>query len=93
MKTKELNIKNRTCYFYNDLINISNFEANNLKLDKKTFLELDIHFIGYVDKKPDWNVNSVNPLCLMIKRFYGSISEKNGNKCLTIVDNNEVLKK
>ena len=44
MKTKELNIKIRTCYFYNDLINISNFEANNLNLDKKTFLELGIHF-------------------------------------------------
>ena len=35
MAVKELNIKNRTCYFYNDLINALNFESNNLKLDKK----------------------------------------------------------
>ena len=35
MKTKQLNIKNRTYYFYNDLINVLNFEASNLKLDKK----------------------------------------------------------
>ena len=35
MITKQLNIKNRTYYFYNDLINVLNFEANNLKLDKK----------------------------------------------------------
>ena len=35
MTTKQLNIKNRTYYFYNDLINITNFEVSNLKLDKK----------------------------------------------------------
>ena len=35
MTTKQLDIKNRTYYFYNNLINITNFEASNLKLDKK----------------------------------------------------------
>ena len=35
MTTKQLNIKNRTYYFYNDLINVLNFEASNLELDKK----------------------------------------------------------
>ena len=39
MTTKQLNIKNRTCYFYNDLINITNFEASNLKLDKRNINE------------------------------------------------------
>ena len=97
MTTKQLNIKNRSYYFYSDLINILNFEANNLKLDKKkTSLSLNIYYIGYVDKKPDWNVNSENPLYLMINRFYGTVSEKNGNKYLTIDNiskNNDVLKK
>ena len=36
MTTIQLDIKNRTYYFYNDLINLSNFEASNLKLDKKS---------------------------------------------------------
>ena len=62
MTTRQLNIKIRSYYFYNDLINILNFEANNLKLDEKNSLGLDIFYIGYADKKPDWNVNSVNPL-------------------------------
>ena len=35
MTTKQLNIKDRTYYFYNDLINVLNFEASNLKIDKK----------------------------------------------------------
>ena len=34
MTTKQLDIKNRTYCFYNDLINVSNFEPGNLKLDK-----------------------------------------------------------
>ena len=34
MKTRQLNIKNKT-YFYSDLINVMNFEASNLKLGKK----------------------------------------------------------
>ena len=35
MTTRQLNIENRTYYFYNDLVNVINFEARNLKLDKK----------------------------------------------------------
>ena len=83
MTTRQLNIKNRTYYFYNDLINVLNFEASNLKLDKKTWKDLDVYYIGYVDKKPEWQVNSVYPLYLIINEVYGSISEKNDNKCLT----------
>ena len=53
MTTRQLNIKNKTYYFYNDLINIVNFEASNLKLDKKTSIGLDIYYNSYVDKKPE----------------------------------------
>ena len=35
MTTKQLNIKNRTYYFYNELINIKDFDPRLLKLDKK----------------------------------------------------------
>ena len=33
--TKQMNIKNRTSYLYNDLINIADFDKRLLKLDKK----------------------------------------------------------
>ena len=57
---------------------------------------LGIYYIGYGTKKPEWNVNSVNPLYLMINRIDGFIEEKNGDKYLNIADtdrNSEVLKK
>ena len=50
VKTRQLSIKNRSYYFYNDLINLSNFEGSNLKLDKKTCKDIDIYYIGYVGR-------------------------------------------
>ena len=33
---KELNIKNRTYYFFDDIINVEEFDSNLLKIDKKS---------------------------------------------------------
>ena len=49
---------------------------------------LDIYYIGYVDKMPQWGVNSVNPLYLMINRIDGFLEEKNGTRYLNISDTN-----
>ena len=65
MTVRQMNIKNRTYYFYNDLVNIKDFDARLLRLDKKTSMGLGIYYIGFVTKKPEWNVNSVNPLYLL----------------------------
>ena len=35
-KVKDTNIKTRTCYFFNNIINIENFDLNNIKIDKKS---------------------------------------------------------
>ena len=59
-------------------------------------MSLDIYYIGYVDKKLEWNANSVNPLYLMIDRIDGLIEEKTGVKYLNNGSkdrNSEVLKK
>ena len=68
-----MNIKNTTYYFYNDLISIKDFNVRLLKLDKKTSMGLGIYYSGYVAKKPEWNVNIVNPLYLIINRIDGFI--------------------
>ena len=38
--TKQINIKNRTYYFYNDVIDIENFDAKLLKIDKKSYKDI-----------------------------------------------------
>ena len=43
MTTKQIGIKNRTYYYYNDLTNIKHFDPNMLKLDKKTVLNHSVY--------------------------------------------------
>ena len=45
---KQMNIKNQTYYFYNDIIDLETFNSNNLKLAKKSYKNLGINNIGYV---------------------------------------------
>ena len=51
--TKQINIKNRTYYFCNDLINIKDFDSNLLKLDKKSSKNITIYYIEYATKNPN----------------------------------------
>ena len=88
-KIRQINIKNRTYYFYNDQINLKDFDARLLKIDKKDYNDVDVYYIGYVTvKKIDNcnNINSVNPLYLMIDKMIGHFEEKRGNKYLILDD-------
>ena len=49
--TKQINIKNRTYYFYNDIINLDEFDESKIKVDKKDFSDTDIYYLGYEHKK------------------------------------------
>ena len=94
--TKQLNIKNRIYYFWNDLINLKDFDPNLLKLDKKSSMGISIYYIGYVTKKSDYGIDSVNPLYLIIGVLDEFIEEKEGRKYLNISltkSNNDVLVK
>ena len=96
---KQINIKNQTYYFYNDIINIENFDAKLLKIDKKPYKDINIFNIGYVTKKKISNckkINSVSPLYLGITGVNGYIEEKDSNKYLAFDStdkNKEILKK
>ena len=46
-KVKESNIKNRTYYYFNDIINIKDFHSNLLKIDKKQYKDINIYYVGY----------------------------------------------
>ena len=91
MTTKQLNLKNRTYYFYNDLINIKNFDHSNLRLDKQSVFNNDVYYIGYITKKPEYNINSVNPLHLIINRIKDHFEEVDGDKYLIISSENGVI--
>ena len=59
-------------------------------------MDISIYYIGYVTKKPEYNINSVDPLYLLISELNGFIEEKEGSKYLSIslrFNNNDVLVK
>ena len=81
---KEVNIKNRTYYFFDDRISIKKFVSNLLKIYKKSYKNIAIYYIGYIAKKDfDYvNIHSINPLYLTIGEGDGFLEEKNGYKYL-----------
>ena len=95
---KQINIKNRTYYFFDDMINIKNLDSSLIKIDKESFKNIDIYQIAYITIKKihDYqNIYSVNPY-LIIAKVDGFIEEKNENKYLVFDstdENKEVFKK
>ena len=96
--TKRLNIKNRTHYFGDDLINLKNFDLSLLNLHKKSLMDISIYYIEYITTKSisDYkNITSVNPLYLIINDVDGYIEENDKNKYLSFasIDNNKEVSK
>ena len=68
---KQINIKNQTYYFYNDIINLKYFESkksNLLKIDKRSHKNIDIYNIGYITIKK--NDDCENIPALIHRIFY-----------------------
>ena len=65
-KVKDIDIKNRTYYFFDDIIVIKNFNPNITKIDEKSCKNIIIYYIGYVTIKDSkyLKINSANTLCL-----------------------------
>ena len=56
---KQIDIKNRTYYFYNHIIDLKNFDARLLRIDSKSYKNFDIYYIGYITIKKIDNYESI----------------------------------
>ena len=63
---KQINIKNRTYYFYSDIIDIKDFDAELLKIGKKSYKDIGIYNIGYITIKKLMIVKILTVLILCI---------------------------
>ena len=92
---KDINIKNHTYNFFDDMINIKEFGPNNIRLDEKSYKNILIYYIIYVAMKDSKyiKINSVNPLYLVFNRINGYFEEINGNKYSTLVPTNKSKEK
>ena len=94
-KVKDIDVKNRTYCFFNDIINIKKFYSNDIKINENSYKDIFIYYIGYVMIKDSKyvKINSVNPLYLIFRKVNGYFEEINGNKYLTLVPTNESKEK
>ena len=93
--TKEINIKNRTYYFYNDIIDLDEFDVNKIKVDKKDFNDTDIYYLGYEHKKKisECNViNSVNLIYLRIININGQFEKGKDDVWHLVIADKDVYK-
>ena len=56
---KQIEIKNRTCYFYDDMVNLQNFDSNLLKIDKMHYKGINIYYIGYITIKKKMMIGNI----------------------------------
>ena len=68
---KQIKIKNRTYYFFDDTINVKDFHSNLLKIEKNSYKNIDTYYIRYITMKDsDYvKISSVNPLYLIKSRW------------------------
>ena len=95
---KEINIKNRTYYFFDDMIKIKDFNPDLLKQIKSHPKNIDTYYIGYITMKDsdNININIVNSLYIIIGEEDGYFEGKKRNKYLIFAStdkNKEVLTK
>ena len=79
-KVKDIDTKKHTYYFFDDIINIKNFDSN-IKIDKKLYKNILLYYTGYVMIKDSKyiKINSVNTLYLIFNKVNGYFEETNGN--------------
>ena len=76
-KFKDINTKNRTYYFFDDVINIKIFDSNNIKIHENSNKNILIYYIGYVTIKDSRYVKtySVNPLYLILAEWIDTLKK------------------
>ena len=93
MSVKDINIKNHTYYFFDDITNIKDFDTNNIKTDKDLYQNILFYYIGYFTIKKQLKIHSVSLLYFIFGDVNGYFKGIIRNKYLTLVPTNESKEK
>ena len=50
-KVKDIDIKNRTYFFFKDIINIKDFDSSNIKIDEKSYKKFLFNTLDMIPNK------------------------------------------
>ena len=94
MVVESLKIKNTSYYFWNDIVYLDDFDFDLIKIvQRESRIGVDIYYIGYVVNKPQYDINSVNPLYLIIRNLVGRIEKIEGSsdRYLVVDESNKTV--
>ena len=77
---KKIDIKNRTCYYFDDLIRVEDIDFDNILLDEKLYQKILIYDISYK------TFTCVKPLRIRFDEVYGVIKIYDGTRYLELFD-------
>ena len=92
MVVKSLKIKNKSYYFWGDMVHLDDFDVKLVKVVRReSRIGVDIYYIGYVVNKPQYDIKSVNSLYLIVKHLFGRIEkiEISSDRYLVVDENNK----
>ena len=78
-KLKEIDIKNRTCYYFDDIIKIEGFDLDNILIDEKSYENILVYNISYK------SLNNSKPLCIRFDKIDGFIRVYYGTRYLVLL--------
>ena len=91
MVIESLKIKNKSNYFWDNMVYLDHFDVKLVKVVKReSRIGVDIYYIGYV-LEPEDDINSTSPLYLGVRHFFGRVEKIQGSsdKYLVVDENNK----
>ena len=91
MVVESLKIKSKFNYFWNDMVYLDYFDVKLVKVVRReSRIGVDIYYIGYV-LEPDDDINSINPVYLIVRHLFGRVEKKQGSsdRYLVVDENNK----
>ena len=91
MVVESLKIKNKSNYFWDDMVYLDDFDVKLVKVVRReSRIGVDIYYIGYV-LEPNDDINSINPLYLIVRHLFGRVEKIQGSsdRYLVVDENNK----
>ena len=80
MVFESLKIKNKSYYFLDDMVYLDHFNVDLIKIFRReSRIDVGIYYIGYIVNKPQYDINCVKPLHLIVKNLPGRIEKIEGS--------------
>ena len=88
MVVESLKIKNESYYYWDDMVYLDDFNVDLIKIVR---IDADIYYIGNVVNKPQYNINSINPLYLVVRHLFGRVEkiQDSSDRYLVVDENNK----